>query len=190
MGAGSNRLEHGMTPQQWIAFGFAALLILFLIVAYFIGRRLEPQQWQILRFLSALTAAFAGWFISGAVVVDYIQNLGTGGKITAQGSAGMGLFLLVWFGFKTVTRPPPDFAFSVPHNWTFEQAAVVLSKQDGSKVDLSALTPAERTTKLNAMELRTGTVLKALLALRSLAPNGAIRPYTITYDAPTYTFHI
>jgi hypothetical protein len=177
-----------MTPQQWIAFGFAALLIVFLIIAYFVGQRLEPQQWQILRFLCALTAAFAGWFISGAVVVEYAQELAGGGRLTAQGSAGMGLFLLVWFGFKTVSHPPPDLSFSVPAGWTLEQAATALAEHDASKVDLRALNNSERSAPLEAAELRTRTVLKALQTLGNLAKTTAIRPYTVTYDPPIYTF--
>src|SRR5437879_5248134 len=102
-----------MNAQQWIAFGLVVLLIIFLIVAYFIDKRLEAHQWMILRFLSSLTSALAGWFISGAAIIEYIQTLGKSGKFAAQGTAGMGLFLLVWVTFGRLSNPKPDFAFSV-----------------------------------------------------------------------------
>jgi hypothetical protein len=98
--------------------------------------------------------------------------------------------LLVWFGFKTVSHPPPDFSFSVPEGWTLEQVAMALAQQDASNVNLSALTVAERSAELEPRELRTGTVLKALQSLRDLARTTQIRRYTVTYEAPTYTFRV
>jgi hypothetical protein len=178
-----------MNAQQWIAFGILVVLVVFLIVAYFVGKRLEPHQWQILRLLCALTAAFAGWFIPGAIFVEYVQQLSAGGKTLVQVSAGMGLFLLVWFSFKTIS-PKPDFAFTVPPGWNLQQAAVTLAKNDQSDVDLSALTANERNAPLQPATLRTGTALKALQRLGSLANAGAIRPYTVSYNSPTYTFHV
>jgi hypothetical protein len=87
-------------------------------------------------------------------------------------------------------RPADDYAFSLPVGWTFEDAATEIARQDQAVADLSVFNAAELATKLAAFELRTKNVINALESLQRLASRGAIRKYTVSYSAPTYTFHV
>ena len=148
-----------MNTQQWVGMGFAIALVIFAIVAFNRKGKLEAHQWQILRFLLALCAGFAGGLITGEALFKIVQKWGVQNEFAASGTAGFALFLTVWFTFRFVAgRPGDDFAFSLPEGWTFEAAASALARHDGSIVELSAFTPDEQNVQLNSAELRTGSV--------------------------------
>src|SRR5216684_229306 len=95
--------------QLWIGFGFALLLIIFFIVAFFRSKTLSPDQRSILRFLSALCAGFAGALITGDALFNMEGSFGAGPKFAIRGAAGAALFLQCGFSFqKWQASPTPS----------------------------------------------------------------------------------
>jgi len=54
-----------MTSRLWIALGFVAALVLFLMITFLKRDTSSPNQHNTLRFLSSLCAGFAGGFFTG-----------------------------------------------------------------------------------------------------------------------------
>jgi hypothetical protein len=54
-----------MTPLLWIALGFVALLVAFLMITYLRRDTSTANQHNTLRFLTALCSGFAGGFFTG-----------------------------------------------------------------------------------------------------------------------------
>ena len=92
-----------MSPHLWVAVLLLSILV-FLIVAFFTRPTLTDAQFTILRFLSALCAGCAAWFISGEVLFNMSGQM-SGGKYAISGTSGFALFLVVWFFFKIITSP-------------------------------------------------------------------------------------
>ena len=93
-----------MSPHLWVAVLLLSILVVFLIVAFFTRPTLTDAQFTILRFLSALCAGCAAWFISGEVLFNMSGQM-SGGKYAISGTSGFALFLVVWFFFKIITSP-------------------------------------------------------------------------------------
>jgi hypothetical protein len=53
-----------MFPLLWIAFGFVAAIVTFLMIAFLMRDRSSANQHKILRFLTSLCSGFAGGFFS------------------------------------------------------------------------------------------------------------------------------
>jgi hypothetical protein len=180
-----------MTALQYVGLGFAAALVIFLMVAYFASERVHRNQFAILRFLCALCGAFAGALITGSALFDLNQTW-TGGKLAVSGTAGFALFFAVWYGFGRIVPPPPDrFNMSVPSGSRFQTIAVEISKHDKSVVSFVGFSDAELAAPLSPQVLETDTVADALLALRSMvASAGLVREYDVEFSRPTYTLRI
>lgn len=95
-----------MTTQLWIAFGFLALLVLFLM--YSVIRPPENANHATVKFLTALCAGFAGGFFTGEALLS-INGMAGGTKFGISGTAGMALFFAVWFFH------PKVFAHTLAH---------------------------------------------------------------------------
>lgn len=118
-----------MSISLWIAFGFVAFLVLFLVATYFVQDKSTHGQYKTLRFLTALCAGFAGGFLTGDAIFSMQQQWSSGGKIAISGTAGCALFFAVWFTYGAVTGggtpppPPPNrVRLAFPGGLTFEQA--------------------------------------------------------------------
>jgi hypothetical protein len=177
-----------MTPQMWIGLAFAAGLVVFLIVAFFAKDRLSEHQVYILRFLSALCAAFAGALITGDALFRVEGELSQKTKIFVQGTAGFALFFVVWLSLRqrNPTQVPDAFHFSVPEGWTFEQTAKAIARHDHAIADLEGFKAAHLAVAVESREFHTKTARDALLALRSLAGGNAIPKYTVDKDDHVY----
>jgi len=174
--------------QLWIGFGFAVLLVIFLIVAFFKAPNMTPSQHTILRFLAALCAGFAGALISGEAL--FRMEGGTAGvKYLVSGTAGFALFFVVWFFFPKPTAPvaPDRFHASLPAGWTFEQAAKTFAQRDSAIVTFDGFTSQELNAKLSPAEIDTKTIGEAIQRLRliTITPN-AVRDYDIKYENSIY----
>jgi hypothetical protein len=174
--------------QLWIGFGFAVLLVLFLMVAFFKAPTMTPGQFAILRFFAALCAGFAGGLITGEALFRMEGDTG-GVKYLVSGTAGFALFFVVWFFFPKLTPPmaPDRFRLSLPMGWTFQHAAKTFAQRDSAFVDFDGLTTVELGAKLSAAEIDAKTVGEAIKRLRlvTVTPN-AIREYDIKYEDSIY----
>lgn len=168
--------------QLWIGFGFATILVTFLIIAFFIKERLSDDQRNILRFLCALCAGFSGALITGEALFNLNTSLGGSTKIAVSGSAGAALFFTIWFTFKTLAPPPDAYHFSIPSGWKFEMAVKAMVNQDDAIAELIDFNDSEKNAVLKPQTIRTSTIIKALESLRSSADGAAIRPYDIYRD--------
>jgi hypothetical protein len=179
------------TYQLWIGFGFALLLVIFFIVAFFKARELTDDQRSILKFLSALCAAFAGALITGDALFKMEGTIGQTQKFAITGAAGFALFFTVWFFFPKVARFPEGFNFSVPEGWTFQQAVDAFARQDNAVVNYTGFTPEELSAPLKAWQLPSKNIRKAISQLRSLtaSPN-QIRNYDVDHQDSTYLLRI
>ena len=170
--------------QVWIGFGFAVLLVFFLMIAFFKAPNMTPGQFAILRFLAALCAGFAGALITGEALFRMEGDTG-GVKYLVSGTAGFALFFVVWFFFQKPTPPmaPDRVRLSLPVGWTFQYAAKTFAQRDSAQVDFDGLTTDELGANLNPEKIDTKTVGEAIKQLRlvTVTPN-AIREYDIKYE--------
>ena len=178
------------TYQLWIGFGFVALLVIFLIVAFFGKDKIGSAQVQILRFLCSLCAGFAGALITGEALFKMNLTTGSNGTIAIQGAAGAALFFAVWFTFKLVVPPPDAYNVSIPDGWKFNDTVKTLVKRDGAVADFIGFTQEELEAPLRGQELHTKTLIDSLRALRLLSTATPIREYQIEFQAPTYRLRI
>ena len=179
------------TYQLWIGLGFAVLLTLFLMVAFIQGRRLNDDQRQILRFLCALCAGFAGALITGDALFKMDAQTGQNTKIAVSGTAGCALFFAVWFTFRKVVPPPDAFHFSIPAGWNFKQTVNALARQDGALVEFIGFTDEELVTPLEQRELHTTAAIDALKDIRLLTTNpNAVRVYEVERQNHAYRLRI
>lgn len=71
-----------MTPQLWIGFGFLSFLIIVLVYTLlWDDSKKTDRQYVILKFLTALSAGFAGGFLSGKALFKITGNMGSGGEM-------------------------------------------------------------------------------------------------------------
>jgi hypothetical protein len=158
-----------MTPQLWVALGFAAALVVFLMIAYFTKDRSTPNQQKILRLLSALCSGFAGGFFTGSALFQLEQQLPSGAKLLISGTAGFALFLVVLYTWKVQPEPappPPNRVIaSFPEGFfTFEAAARAIVSGRGV-VDFQGFQPGQLAIKLHAIDLDEATMQAALTKL-------------------------
>ena len=178
-----------VTTQGWIGLGFVALLVIFFMVAFFM-KNLTPSQEQILRFLAALCAGFAGALLAGEALFSMNTQLQQGSSLAVRGTAGFALFFAVWYGFRQVAHGLPSgpeaLSFSVPPGWTFRGAVDALATNDNAVAKFVDFPETALNTVLRAREIHTGNVTEAILALRELAEPGALPLYDVIFNVPTY----
>jgi len=170
--------------QLWIGLGFVAVLVLFLMVAFFIKEKLSEDQRQILRFLCALCAGFAGALIAGDALFKLNTSIGTATKIAVSGTAGFALFFAIWFTFRQIVPPPDAVHFSIPPGWTFRQAALTLTKQEKSFAHFDGFNEEELNTPVEG-EVHTKHMTDALLAIKALARK-PLPAYQVAFEDPGY----
>jgi hypothetical protein len=162
-----------MTPILWIAFGFTAALVGFLMLTFFVKDTSSPTQYNTLHFLTSLCAGFAGGFFTGEALFRFDQTLAAGGKIAVSGTAGCALFFVLWFTYPKREPPPPPQAplkdrmkISVGAGWTFEQATDAIIRAARATVRYEGFTADQMALKLPAIDIDTETPRDALDQLR------------------------
>jgi hypothetical protein len=181
-----------MTPQLWIGFGFLALLVLFLMLAYFVKDKASPNQYNILRFLTALCAGFAGGFLAGEALFHLDATIAGGAKIALSGTAGCALFFSIWFTYPKQPDPTPPLpladrcALSIPDGWTFEQAVRAIVKAARAAVVFEGFQAAQVEAKLTAGNIDAPSARDALEQLKYQST--ALPPYTV--DLKKGVYHI
>lgn len=126
-------------PTEIAAWFFGILIVIFLmfvvIAEILTGKKLtlESGPRAVLGFLCALVAGFAAFFITGTIATQWSQTI-LGGTLTAQGTGGVGFFILslVWWTWMTrsknveVEPKPPERTSRLSHN----EARLLMSVQD------------------------------------------------------------
>jgi len=163
------------------------------MVAFFWAPYQTPGQWNILRLVNALCAGCAGGFLIGEATLHITGEIATGVQATIDGTAGIAIFLIVWFTYqKYIPSPtlPEAQNLSVPEGWTFKQAADAIARQNASVIQYFGFTEAELKTVLRGQELQSDTAIGLLKALRGLAATNAIREYEVSFHKPVYEMRV
>lgn len=175
--------------QLWIGLSFAIFLVIFLIAAFFKAKEMTNDQRTILKFLTALCAAFSGALITGDALFKMEGTMENGMKFAITGAAGFALFFTVWFFYPKVIRLPEAFNFSVPSGWTFQQTVDALAKTDNSVVEYEGFTQEELDAPLKAWEVHGKNTGGAISAIRSITNNpNAVRKYDV--KRTEYSYHL
>lgn len=175
--------------QLWIGLGFAALLVVFFIVAFFTKDQLSVGQIQILRFLSSLCAGFAGALIAGDALVKGDVPIGAAGTLAISGTAGFALFFLVWLTFDRTIVPPDSFSIRIPDGIQFKDVVNVIASQDGAVAELIGFLPEEASAILDGHQLTCKSPEEALELLRNLART-TIRSYDVSRHSALITLKV
>jgi hypothetical protein len=177
--------------QLWIGLGFALFLIIFLMIAFFKAKDMTVHQHNIIKFLSALCAAFSGGLIAGDALFKMGGTIGGNTKFAITGAAGFALFFVVWFFYPRVAQLTEGFNFSVPADWTFQQAVDAFAQSDHAVVAYDGFKKKELDTPLKERELHEKSVGDAIRRLRFLTTNpNMIREYEVRYEDSTYYLRI
>ena len=167
-----------MSALQWVSVGFAGTILLFLMALILRDRPLRHDQFVVLRFICAVAAGFAAALFTGETFFKAEGSVPSL-KFTAQGTAGFGLFLAVWFTFKYKVKAEDAVAISIPAGWTFQQTVDVLAKRDQSTVRYEGFTPEQLRAALPATELKTKTIEKAIERLADLKAEVPLPAYRV-----------
>jgi hypothetical protein len=177
-----------MTVTLWVAFGFLAALVVFLIVSYFVTPNASPPQLATLRFLTALCAGMSGGFVAGSSVFEGVWT-GPNSKIALSGTAGFALFFVVWFTYARAFHIPlPEgFTIAIPEGWDFEQAATTIAANEDAAVEFIGFRKGELTAALQPGTIRATSTANALEMLRLKAAPSAIRKYRARKSGHKFT---
>jgi hypothetical protein len=173
-----------MDAKGWIGVAFAAVGVLFFIVAYFAPAR-EPSKDKILRVLASICGAAAGGFLSGSIVVTGSVEDGPL-RIAISAGGALGVLVLVWLTWGQVLPNTPGFNISFPPGTTFIAAAEAIARAAASTMHLVGFSAEEEATQLRFCELRALSPDDALARLFALLPRGAVGQYDVNKDGANY----
>jgi hypothetical protein len=93
------------------------------------------------------------------------------GSIAIQATAGIALYLIVYFNFKKLfgNFMSPGFNFSIPEGMTFRQIADSFAQTANSVVEFIGFTEDELTAQLRQGQIHSETIEEAFLSLRHLS---------------------
>lgn len=162
----------------WTGLGFAAAVVVFLMVAYFIPPKTTNAS-QILRALVSIMAGAAGAFLTGGIAIQINGQISDGLNIALTASGGTGLFVLIWLTWEKVTNTP-GFHIAFPVGVTFAAAAATIGEAVQARVHMLGFTPAESGATIVTTDLKARDPVGALRSLRDYFAPHAIRSYTVT----------
>ena len=162
-----------MTTQLWIGFGFAAVMVVFLMITFFVKDKSSPTQYKTLRFLTALCGGFAGGLMLGEASFAFNKELSDGAKLAISGTAGIAIFFTVWFTYgKREQNPLEDrIQISIPQGWTFELAARSIVRSAQAIVHFEGFEPEQLQLVLPATDIDAPNAKRALAQLRYTSGN-------------------
>ncbi len=179
--------------QFWIGLGFAATLVVFLIIAFFKAKNMTRGQWLMLKIMSSICGAIAGILISGEALLNFSRQV-PGGKFTVSGTAGFAVLFAIWFFFpKEPEAPPPavGFNFSIKKGWKFQDAADTLAKSLKTTIEYEGFTPQELSSPLKAWELECSSPHEALERLGAIVDGtSTIRKYKAIFKNSFYILRV
>lgn len=176
-----------INAQLIIAMVFAALLITFLIVAYFFPPKSTGQD-NILRILATLSAGFSGALLPGGISVQATLHWSSATTIAMSAVGAIGLATLIWLTWRTVLPVlPPDIVATFPEATTFAQAAEIVATLAKEPVVLVGFTPAQEAQRLRSFSLRAPTFTKAFERLGRYTGIKEFPAYTVTRADGKYT---
>jgi len=177
-----------MSALQWVGAAFVLLLVGFLFYAYSRPQRPGDGKTDIIRFICAMCAGFAGGLFVGDALFKLDTSVGMATKMAVTGSAGFAFAFVVWYGYGR-TRLPTGYSISVPDGWTFQQAAQAMVGQEGAVVDFQGFEAAELAAQLRPAQITKRTLEEALGTLGSLS-RSTIRRYHVAHNSPKYVLTV
>ncbi len=172
-----------MSSQLWIAVGFTALLISFLMITFFVKDTSSATQYKTLKFLTSFCGGVAGIFFAGEALISYSKEMADGTKLTLSGTAGFAVFFLVWltYGKRPDNNLPPNIKMSFPAEWTFEQCAKAIGQSTNAPVSFSGFSKEQLNIKLPQIDINAEDIVQALNQLKHHA-NGVVNYSVIQKD--------
>jgi hypothetical protein len=178
-----------MNAQLVIAIVFAALLITFLVVAYFIPPKSTGQD-SILRILATLCAGFSGALLPGGISVQATLHWSSATTLAVSAFGAMGLATLIWLTWRTVLpQPTPDIVATFPDDTTFGQAAEIVARLAKEPVVLAGFSPSQEAQRLRSSSLRAPTYTKAFERLGRNTGLKEFPSYAVTHADGKYTLN-
>lgn len=162
-----------MTTILWIGFGFLIFLLLFLTITFFV-KNITQSQYNTLHFLTALSAAFLGSFITGDALFRLDYEMANGFKLAISGTAGCALFFTIWFTYPkyNLNKIIDDaFCLSIPEGWSFQNAIRSIVSTTKGVCEFSGFTDEQLNLPLNSYELKTSSALELMKRLKYLSSN-------------------
>jgi hypothetical protein len=183
-----------MNPILWIGLGFLAGLVMFLGFTIYKPPPRGSQGRETMRILSALCCGFAAGFLTGAAIFNATFTHAFG-KVGISGSAGIALFLTVFFFYdkvadKGLANVPNGVTVTIVLGWTFRDVANLVATLAQSGMDYQALNEDELGADMRPQPVTSTSWELLLESLRNITVKQAIRPYTVTKQAGSYVFKI
>ena|SRR5690349_23432706 len=173
-----------MTPALWIGFGFLTLLIFFLIYLVISKNDIQPSKLPIVRYLTALSGAFAGGFITGDALFKMDTQLGNGTKVFISGTAGFAMFLIVLYFIRFAFTPKSGFNITPPVGSNFKQVVHLIAQADKCLFELVGFSEFEQKTELDSQHISAANALEAMTKLKYLS--NRLPPYTVKLEQGVY----
>jgi hypothetical protein len=173
----------------WIAVGFATVLVVFFMFAFF--RQQEPSSGQhaILRFLGALCAGVSAAFLVGSLTITGKAPIAAA-DVAISGAGGFALFLIVWWGWRRAGASGNGVAYYVPdREHTFASVAEALAQQEGASVQFRSFSEEQKNTRLKKGLIMADTMTRALEVLGTRASDG-FPSYKVERGESLYTLSI
>ena len=181
-------------PILWIGFGFTTALVLLGIVTLWFPPKRGSQGRAAMRLLMSLCAAFAGGFLTGAAIFNgsFTHALG---KVSISGSAGIALFLTVFFFYD---NKPDDgeidiengITITIPPSCKFRDVADIVAAQAQAGIDYRVLNANELDADMKAQPVTAKSREQLLESLRNVTVLQAIRPYTVKKENGSFVFKL
>ncbi|HEY1463253.1 MAG TPA: hypothetical protein VGF44_07540 [Terriglobales bacterium] len=182
-----------MNPILWIGFGFLAAFVVFLGFTIYKPPPRGSQGRATMRIFSSLCCGFAGGFLTGAAVFNATFTHALG-KVGISGSAGIALFLTVFFFYDKIPdgelNVPDGVTLTIPKNCKFSDATDIVGTITKAGMDYHALNNDELGSDMKEQSIQAASWEQLLELLRNVTAKQTIRPYTVKKENGSYMFKV
>jgi hypothetical protein len=182
-----------MNPILWIGFGFLVAFVVFLGFTIYKPPPRGSQGRATMRIFSSLCCGFAGGFLTGAAIFNATFTHALG-KVGIFGSAGIALFLTVFFFYDKMPdgelNVPDGVALTIPKNCKFSDAADIVGTITKAGMDYRVLNRDELGAAMKEQSIEAKSWEQLLESLRNVTVEQGIRPYTVKKENGSYLFKI
>ena len=172
-----------------VGLGFLIALVAFLMAAFFRKEEFTQGQFQIVRLLASLCAGFGAGFLTGELIANGTLPLPAGQTLTISATAGLALFIIIWFTFNQTLAPPDAYNISIPDGVTFRDGVDVIAAKESAVAEFDGFNADETSASLNGRELHCKSPEEALSLLRNLA-KANIRAYDVKRNGAVFTLKV
>ena len=182
-----------MNPILWIGFGFLAAFVVFLGFTIYKPPPRGTQGRATMRIFSSLCCGFAGGFLTGAAIFNATFTHALG-KVGISGSAGIALFLTVFFFYDKMPQGELNVqdgvTLTITKNCKFSDAADIVGTMTKAGMDYHLLNRDELGADMKEQSIEAKSWEQLLESLRNVTATQVIRPYTVKKENGSYLFKI